>query len=546
MNVLPATVNLAVDSAPAGVSVTVDGISHATPYAFAAVVGSGHELLAPTVTTISGVEAAFDTWNTPAGVVPNAFASITVPATDTTVAARYNSTADGFAISDASVVEGDSGSRAVALTVSRSVASASVSSVDWATAPGTASATTDYKAASGTVTFAAGETSRAITVPVKSDTTVEPDEQFSVNLSNAQGGAIVQPSGTVTVLNDDPAGAGLRADVGDVEVMEGGSGTRSAAFTVTLSAKSPGAVSVDYTTVDGSAVAPGDYAPASGTLTFAAGQYSQTVEVAVSGDRDGEPTEQFTLALSNPLGVTLGRDTGVARIATDDPLAVVSISSGNFYEGDSGKPKVPFTVSLSVPSAKPVMVDWAASHGSTDSNDVKLASGTVTIPAGALQAVVDVTTVGDTVAEPDEVFIVTLSNATGAIIGADTGTGVEVILNDDPGSPASRLAIGDVAVPEGHAGVRDAQFLVTLATPSASATTVHFATADGSATAGSDYVARSGTLNIPAGAVSRILTIPIIGDSLHEGDETLTVTLSNASGATITHAVGTATILDDD
>jgi hypothetical protein len=170
----------------------------------------------------------------------------------------------------------------------------------------------------------------------------------------------------------------------------------------------------------------------------------------------------------------------------------------------------------------------------------------VTIPAGALQAVVDVSARGDTVAEPDEVFVVTLSNAVGATIGADTGTGIEVILNDDPGSPASRLAIGNVAVPEGHAGERDAQFLVTLATPSVNPTTVHYATADGSATAGSDYVARSGTLTIPAGAVSRILPIPIIGDSLHEGDETLTVTLTNASGATITQAVGTATIVDDD
>ena len=135
-------------------------------------------------------------------------------------------------------------------------------------------------------------------------------------------------------------------------------------------------MSVDYTTADASAVAPGDYTPTSGTLTFATGQVAQTVEVPVIGDRVGEPTETFTLALANPVAVALGRATGTAFVATDDLLPVVSISSGNFSEGDSGKPKVPFTVSLSVPSANAVTVDWAASHVTTDNSDVKLASGT--------------------------------------------------------------------------------------------------------------------------------------------------------------------------
>jgi chitinase len=365
-----------------------------------------------------------------------------------------------------------------------------------------------------------------------------------MQLSNPQGDVIAQPVGTVTVINDDPAAPGRHVAVGDVAVLEGGSGTRSAALTVSLSRGSPGGVSVDYTTVDGTAVAPGDYTPVAGTITFAKGQSSQTVEVPVVGDRVGEPSEQFSLVLSNPVGVKIGRGVGVARIATDDPTPVVAISSGSFFEGDSGKPRVPFTISLSVPSAEPVTVSWTATHVTTDNADVKLRSGTVMFPPGTLQEVVDITTFADTTVEPDETFVVSLSNAFGATIG--DGTGIESVRNDDPGSPPNRLAIGDASVTEGATGSRNAEFVMTLARPSTGTVTVHFATADGSAVAGSDYTAATGTLTFPAGAVSRIVSVPILGDSLRESDETVTVTLSNPSGATVAHAVGTGTIVDDD
>jgi endoglucanase len=120
------------------------------------------------------------------------------------------------------------------------------------------------------------------------------------------------------------------------------------------------------------------------------------------------------------------------------------------------------------------------------------------------------------------------------------------VRNDDPGAKKGRLELGDTAIVEGQAGSRAAQFVVTLTKSLATPITVHFATADGSATAGTDYTAASATLTIPAGSVSGIISVPIIGDSLHEGDESFTLTLSGAAGATITHATGNGTILDDD
>jgi hypothetical protein len=126
------------------------------------------------------------------------------------------------------------------------------------------------------------------------------------------------------------------------------------------------------------------------------------------------------------------------------------------------------------------------------------------------------------------------------------GLGVEIVRNDDPGRPADRVAIGSVAIDEGGSGTRTAQFAITLAAPQAGAVTVRFATADGTATAGIDYTARAGTVTIPAGAVVRVVSIPVIGDTVTEGDETFSLKLSSPAGTTITDATGQCTIRDDD
>ena len=543
MDVLPKTVPITVASAPEGVDVAVDGITRTTPYTFDAIVGSGHEVLAPPDFVVGEEQEAFSTWTTPGGVAINPYAAFTAPATAATVSARYDSLQDGFAVSDATVVEGDSGSRAVAVTISRSTASGAASSVKWKTANGTANGA-DYTKSSGTALFAAGQTSTVVTIPVIGDTQPEADEQFSVALSKPVGGIVVQPDGIVRVLNDDAGAASLRVDVGDVALLEGASATRNAAFTVSLSAPSPGGVSVHYATADGAATAPGDYTATSGTVTFAAGEVSRTVTVPVIGDRANEPTEDFGLVLSNPVGVAIGRGTGHGYIGTDDTAVIVSVSTGNFFEGDSGKPKIPFTVSLSAPSSDPVSVDWAASHITTNDADVKLASGTATIPAGQTETTVDVTTTADKTKENDESFQVVLTNPQGALIGA--GTGLEIVRNDDPGTPANRVSIGDVAIAEGNSGARTAQFVITLAAPQTHTITMHYATVDGTATAGSDYTARSGTVTIPQGAVSRVISIAILGDSTHESDETFSVTLSAPSGTTISDSAGQGTIRDDD
>ena len=117
----------------------------------------------------------------------------------------------------------------------------------------------------------------------------------------------------------------------------------------------------------------------------------------------------------------------------------------------------------------------------------------------------------------------------------------------DPGPPDLPTAsIADLSVPEGDGQHAHLMFTVSLSQQPAAAVTLHAATANGSATAGQDYVAGSGTVTFAPGVTSQTLHVDIVGDAVEESDETFTVTLSAPSGATISRATATGTIVDDD
>src|SRR5262249_6126434 len=114
-----------------------------------------------------------------------------------------------------------------------------------------------------------------------------------------------------------------------------------------------------------------------------------------------------------------------------------------------------------------------------------------------------------------------------------------------PGAGPS-LSIEDAQVGEGDSGRRPLPFTVRLSTASARPVTVDFTTVDGSATAGEDYVAVSGQLRFPPGTTGRVITVPVIGDTVQEGDEDFTVQLSNPVGAVLAQDTARGLILDDD
>src|SRR5262249_18031640 len=148
-----------------------------------------------------------------------------------------------------------------------------------------------------------------------------------------------------------------------------------------------------------------------------------------------------------------------------------------------------FKVILSRQSTQTVTVDFATADGTAMAgSDYVKASGRLTFPPGTLIQTIAITIIGDTKVEPDETFTVNLTNPVNAVIVKGQGTGV--IINDD-GTADSRptLSISDASLPEGDSGTTPATLTVTLSKPAQQTVTVNYATLDGTANAGSDYVA---------------------------------------------------------
>lgn len=228
----------------------------------------------------------------------------------------------GLAISDVTLAEPASGVANATLTVTLSAPASGSVTVDYATGGGTATAGLDYTATSGTLTFAAGETSKTITIPVLADTLTEGTESLNVTLSNAHGATLSDATGVVTVT-DTVAPAGPPAlSLSDISVTEPASGAKAATFTITLSHASTEVVQVAYATADGTAHAGSDYTAISGTLVFNPGETSKTLSVQVAGDGVAEGNETFALNLTHAAGATPPSLSATATI--HDPVAASS------------------------------------------------------------------------------------------------------------------------------------------------------------------------------------------------------------------------------
>lgn len=315
---------------------------------------------------------------------------------------------------------------------------------------------------------------------------------------------------TAPLLNDITFGSGSPGipaiSVSDVVVTEGNSGTTNALFLLTLSTPSSQEVRVSYATTNGSATSGSDYTATSGVAVFPAGTTSLTIAVPVIGDTVLEPDETFTLNLSSAINATIARATGVATILNDE-LPSLSIAGASVTEGHSGVTIATFTVTLSAASTQTVWVRYSTGGGTATAGiDYTAASGTLTFPAGTTTRTISVSVIGDTLVEPDETFVVALSNAANATLATSTATGT--IVNDDA---APTLASNDVTVTEGNNGTVNAMFTITLSAATDQIVTVNYSTANGTATAGStaDYIAPSGTLIFASGTTTPSITVVV-------------------------------------
>ena len=221
-----------------------------------------------------------------------------------------------LSISDVSQAEGNSGTTAFNFTVTLSAVSAQVVTVNYAAADGTAQAGSDYQPASGLLTFIPGETSKPVAVMVNGDTQAEPNETFLVNLSNPINATAAKAQGTGTIINDDYVSPPtVQFGASNYSVQED---LTYLTITVNRSGDTSGTAAVDYATVDGLATQKGDFEYAAGHLIFAPGETSKTFLILVNEDMYIEASETFSVALSNPIGASLGQQSTATITINDD------------------------------------------------------------------------------------------------------------------------------------------------------------------------------------------------------------------------------------
>jgi uncharacterized repeat protein (TIGR01451 family) len=443
--------------------------------------------------------------------------------------------------------EGNSGFTNMVFNVNLSQSSAVAVSVDFATLDGTALAGSDYIAASGTLVFNPGQTSKTITVQIIGDVTVEPHETFTISLSNPVNALLGTPiKVTGSIFNDDNPPIPSLSISGSL-INEGNSSYTNAVFDVNLSAASTSTVTVNFSTSNGNAQAGPDYVAQSGTLTFPPGTLNQKITVLVVGDATFELNENFFVNISNPVNATISIAQGQGTVINDDDPPSISINDVNIVEGDAGTKLLNFTISLSQLSGVNTTVSYATVNNSATGNaspgvgDYTMKNDVVVLNAGTSSLIVDVPVNGDIDLEADETFYVDLSNSSGATILK--GRGVGTILNDD----YPFLSINDVGLAEGNAGTSSLNFTVTLSPVSPFPVTVDFNTIDGTATgSSSDYISSSGTLTFAPGEISKSISVLVNGDTSFEPDETFSVDLTNPTNAKLGDNSGLGKILNDD
>ncbi|MCU7829498.1 MAG: thrombospondin type 3 repeat-containing protein [Candidatus Thiodiazotropha sp. (ex Myrtea sp. 'scaly one' KF741663)] len=434
----------------------------------------------------------------------------------------------------ASFIQTEDGT-AAAIEISRIGGSSGAASVDYVSSDGTANAGSDYTATSGTLNFADGQTSATFPLPITDDSVYEGDETVNLTLSNpvnASLGSIT--SAVLTIEENDPVppSGTLQFSQAGYTVAENGG---TAVITVSRSGGSTGAVSVSYATSDGSATASTDYTVSTGTLNFANGEISKTFNVPIIDDVQYEGDETVQLSLSNPVGTLLGSQVNAVLTINENDAAPSSGAIGFSpvsYTVMENQTSVSLTVSRSGGSNGAVSVDYSTIDGSASaSNDYAFTTGTVNFANGDMvDKTITVNILDDSTFEGDETFSVKLSNATGgASLSADSQAAV-VIQEDEPQPPAGTIGftITDISVTEGN---QTLDVKVSRTGGSFGVVSVDFSLTGGSATIGSDFSVTSGTITFGDGdTTDRTIVITILDDTASEGDETIAITLTNATG----------------
>ncbi|MFM6224184.1 MAG: Calx-beta domain-containing protein [Dolichospermum sp.] len=448
----------------------------------------------------------------------------------------YNPISSGkIAFSSPTYSFNENGNIVAAVTINRTGGSFGEVSVILTPSNGSAIAPSDYTNTPITVTFANGETSKTVTIPIVDDSIYEPTETVNLTLSNPTGGATLgtQQTAILTIIDNDAIPGVIQFSNGTYSINE--NGTPVTAVTLMRTNGSDGAVSVTINLTNGTATAPSDYNNTPITVNFANGETSKTVTIPIVNDTQFEPNETVNLTLSNPTGgVTLGtQTTAVLTIINDDlpQRGIINLNSSNYTVNENGTANI--TLTRTNGSDGEVSVILTPSNGSAIAGeDYTNTPITVTFANGETSKTVTIPINNDSIYEPTETVNLTLSNPTGGATLGTQQTAILTIIDNDAVPGVIQFSNGTYSINEN--GTPVTAVTLTRTNGSDGAVSIIVNLTNGTATAGSDYNNTPITVNFANGETSKTVTIPIIDDSIFEATETLNLSLSNpTNGVTI-------------
>src|SRR5262245_8691411 len=284
----------------------------------------------------------------------------------------------------------------------------------------------DYGGIDQLVTFAAGNTSATVRIPIRPDTVPEDDKSFRVRLAalvpNPSGVTIVAPSTSiVTIMDDDASTVQFNgAFIGNFPVIERDGNLKRV-------------VTVDFDSIDGTATGGVDYNPVRGRITFAVNAKIATIPLSVPKDRIAEGFETFTYRLLNPRGARLGEVSQKTFVITDSDFGGNNVQfTAKSYSGGEGQ-TVTLTITRTGGIGTVLPVQWAASaapdgmQSATPGVDFTPASGTVTFRETDQQATFTIHLASDNVVEGLEAATITLTvPESAATLGAQSSTLLQI------------------------------------------------------------------------------------------------------------------------
>ncbi|MCH8012847.1 MAG: T9SS type A sorting domain-containing protein [Candidatus Marinimicrobia bacterium] len=428
----------------------------------------------------------------------------------------------------------------VTMQLQLSAASGLDVSVNYAISGTATGSGTDYTMAAGSATITAGGTTTDLSATIIDDALDENDETLIVTISNPSNATLGGNTTHTYTLQDNDVTPTIQFTSTS---SSGSEGTTPANIEVTLSAVSGLDATVNYA-VSGTATGNGtDYTLANGTATISAGGTTTNISPTITDDDLDEAGETIILTLSNPNNASLGTNTTHTFTINDNddpPTIQFSATSSN---GDEGATPATLTLSLSAASSQTVTVDYAISGTATGGGtDYTLAAGTATITAGQTTTTVSATINDDALDENDETIIVTISNPSNATLGTNNIHTYTITDND----PQTSIQFSSTTS-TGTEGTASVNFELAIAATAGRDITVDYAVSGTATGTGTDYTLADGTATITAGSMTTNVTATVVDDGLDENDETIILTISNPSNATLgTNTTHTYTITDND